>query len=581
MRFLFVVLLLNPHLSIADSTSDATTASSELVGYVQDPNGRGTLSLLISCVLTLILCVWSALHLNVPSRNHTAAGNAWLNTRWIVTGIYAPELVVFAAWRQWCSAKLLQKLVANTLNNASPKPSSNSDTSVSAKPHEWTMTHSFFACTGGFAFEFEGLDAVDAADKDQEKRQAQRITLTARGVALLAQCGRLPKVDREDIEDKSKANDLAKATVIVQACWMLVQIISRLAAKLPVTLLEVNTVAHVLCAFAMYLFWWNKPLLPNQPIIIRDKELKPLAAFMYASSEMSGYVNPKRIKSETLVKTVFAHLSLFSKVPELETICFRTTASSPTSENSKPLTSSFEVSPLASVGRSPQSCMDLLQSQREKESGTAFFERRPRVVDKRPTSDFVSAGDQNRWSLIKTAFAGYPFLNKDRLALAHDIGDAHCLHLKPEQLVADHIKNWPSNDLLRNVDGLIVGMVLWLANFCYGGIHAAAWNDHFPSVPEKWLWRASASYIGFCGGLWVILNLLVAKYRRLNDFWERWMDGEKSWWQNFGIGVLVFICGFSLMLARFYIVLEAFMSIREMPVSSYQTPEWTDVFPHF
>ncbi|KAK0708114.1 hypothetical protein B0H67DRAFT_603172 [Lasiosphaeris hirsuta] len=415
-----------PSRTTLPSYSKLISPSSELIGYVQDPNGKRTLSLLICYVLTLILYVWSALHLNVPWQSHTA--------------------------RQWYSAKLLQKLVADTLNNA------------------------FFACTGGFAFEFEGLDAVDTVDKDQGKRQAQRITLTIREVTLLAQCGKLLKVDRENIEDKSKVNGLAKVTVIF-----------RLATKLLVTLLEVNTVAH------------NKPLLPNQPIIIRDK-------------------------------------GLFSKVPKLETIYFRTTASSPTSENNKPLTSSFELSPLTS------------------ESGTAFFERRPRVVDKRPTNDFVSADDQNRWSLIKTAFAGYPFLNEDRLALAHDIGDAHCLHLKPEQLVADHIKNWPSNDLLRNVDGLIVGMVLWLANFCYGGIHAAAWNDHFPSVPEKWLWRASASYIGFCGGLW-----------------ERWMDGEKSWWQNFGIGVLVFICGFSLLLARFYSVLEAFLSIREMPVSSYQT----------
>lgn len=245
MRLLFVVLFFTTHVTAADPTSNTTTASSEPVGYVQDPNGRGTPSLLISCVLTLILCVWSALHLNVPSRNHSAVGDAWLNTRWIITGIYAPELVVFAAWRQWCSAKLLQKLVTDTLDNTSPKPSDNSDTSASSKPYEWTMTHSFFACTGGFAFELEGLDAVDSTDKDQEKRQPQRMTLTARGAALLAQCGRLPKVDREDIEDKSKANDLAKATVIMQACWMLVQVIGRLAAKLPVTLLEVNTVAHV------------------------------------------------------------------------------------------------------------------------------------------------------------------------------------------------------------------------------------------------------------------------------------------------------------------------------------------------
>lgn len=52
-------------------------------------------------------------------------------------------------------------------------------------------------------------------------------------------------MDVSDIEDKSKANDLAKATVLLQAIWMLVQVIGRLAARLPVTPLEVNAVAHV------------------------------------------------------------------------------------------------------------------------------------------------------------------------------------------------------------------------------------------------------------------------------------------------------------------------------------------------
>lgn len=48
-----------------------------------------------------------------------------------------------------------------------------------------------------------------------------------------------------EITDKSKAKDLAKALVMIQASWMLIQLIGRLVAKLPVTLLEVNTIAHV------------------------------------------------------------------------------------------------------------------------------------------------------------------------------------------------------------------------------------------------------------------------------------------------------------------------------------------------
>ena len=80
---------------------------------------------------------------------------------------------------------------------------------------------------------------------EQETKQIRRLTLTAKGMAILAECGRLPHVEEAEIEDKSKANDLAKATVIVQATWMIVQVVGRLAFRLPVTLLEVNTVAHV------------------------------------------------------------------------------------------------------------------------------------------------------------------------------------------------------------------------------------------------------------------------------------------------------------------------------------------------
>lgn len=110
---------------------------------------------------------------------------------------------------------------------------------------EWTMAHSFFACTGGFAFELEGMRKAISEVPGSESQKVRRLTITGRGIALLARYGRLPYVEKEEIEDKSKANDLAKATVIVQATWMLIQVIGRLAFKLPVTVLEVNTVAHV------------------------------------------------------------------------------------------------------------------------------------------------------------------------------------------------------------------------------------------------------------------------------------------------------------------------------------------------
>lgn len=78
------------------------------MGWVSEPDGRGTFSLMTSCVLTLSLCVWSAMHLNIPHYRESR-WQYWLrHVKWGLVGIFAPELVVFAAWRQYVSANAVQ-----------------------------------------------------------------------------------------------------------------------------------------------------------------------------------------------------------------------------------------------------------------------------------------------------------------------------------------------------------------------------------------------------------------------------------------------------------------------------------------
>ncbi len=74
---------------------------------MSDPNGRGTFSLVLSCLLTLGLCVWSAMHLDIPPHEESSLQTWGRNIKWGLIGIFAPELVVFAAWRQNNSAKEL------------------------------------------------------------------------------------------------------------------------------------------------------------------------------------------------------------------------------------------------------------------------------------------------------------------------------------------------------------------------------------------------------------------------------------------------------------------------------------------
>ena len=50
--------------------------------------------------------------------------------------------------------------------------------------------------------------------------------------------------------------------------------------------------------------------------------MKPLCAYMYMSSEMSGEVDEDSIESQTAVKTLFASMRIYSKVPEMDVLSF-------------------------------------------------------------------------------------------------------------------------------------------------------------------------------------------------------------------------------------------------------------------
>lgn len=82
-------------------------------GWVQDPDGRGTFTILSSCIITLSLCVYTSIHLIVRPYKQTET-QSWIETtKWVLFGILAPELMVFVVWRQFMSARALDRIVRN------------------------------------------------------------------------------------------------------------------------------------------------------------------------------------------------------------------------------------------------------------------------------------------------------------------------------------------------------------------------------------------------------------------------------------------------------------------------------------
>ena len=73
----------------------------------------------------------------------------------------------------------------------------------------------------------------------------------------------------EQISDRSKANHLAKSIICLQALWYCTQFFARLGTGLPLLLLELNTLAHSICALLIYFLWWQKPLDIEEPTVLR------------------------------------------------------------------------------------------------------------------------------------------------------------------------------------------------------------------------------------------------------------------------------------------------------------------------
>lgn len=57
-----------------------------------EPTFRGTYNILSTCLITLGLCVWTALHLNIPE-NGKASKQFLRKASWLLIGLFAPELV--------------------------------------------------------------------------------------------------------------------------------------------------------------------------------------------------------------------------------------------------------------------------------------------------------------------------------------------------------------------------------------------------------------------------------------------------------------------------------------------------------
>lgn len=69
----------------------------------------------------------------------------------------------------------------------------------------------------------------------------------------------LPSMSLAEISSKSHCDFLVKTTAVGQVLWLFIQTLARGIRSLPISQLEIATLAFSTCAFTSYLFSWRKP----------------------------------------------------------------------------------------------------------------------------------------------------------------------------------------------------------------------------------------------------------------------------------------------------------------------------------
>ncbi|KAF2635759.1 hypothetical protein P280DRAFT_473662 [Massarina eburnea CBS 473.64] len=527
-----------------------------------EPSSRGTFSIFSSCLITMGLCIWTAVHLNIPEHGEAGliTGQSIRKIKWLYIGLFAPEYVAFVAFRQRQTASRILKAVMEgprepvvtrllrkirSLINALWRKRPTQDGS-----QEWSMTHSYYAAMGGFAVDISHDEIHFLASTKHTQ-----FKLTPEGF-LWVQKWRpelIPTIRKAEINDKSKASALAKTLVCLQALWFCIQCVLRLSQNLTISLLELNTFAHAICTLLIYVLWWDKPLdIEQSSLLLQQSGTKEVVSFLLVLSACN-----KDFASATQQEEfIYRQWTNFPKEPTEATVYL----------------------------------------------GDARAEHRLRIDNF--FTMYQSQGQQGErnkiWSALKSGKQEdlqeiisekvQQFRSKEEECLryakqimmetkAAELLETPPLHLRVPNGAPDFRTDRNYGLTLFDVTSFI------FAGICYGGLHLTAWNAPFPTPTQQLLWKVACVSLIASGPVMVLLSILVLGIYELQAWLKKVFSGPR-------IKLIVGILNIPLIggatdlflmfyiLCRAYLIVECFISLAYLPDSLFLVPNWSRYFPH-
>ena len=94
---------------MASPAINSTTPGNPQYLWRGEPEQRGTSGILVICISTLIICVWSTVHFNIPTIRRAPIRRFFTQVLWMVIALIAPEFLLYLAINERISAAFLVK----------------------------------------------------------------------------------------------------------------------------------------------------------------------------------------------------------------------------------------------------------------------------------------------------------------------------------------------------------------------------------------------------------------------------------------------------------------------------------------
>ena len=406
----------------------------------------------------------------------------------------------------------------------------------------FSLEYGFFVVMGGIATN----DVAKLMDNED-----RRFTLNSSAIHRCALDGTFLEITPAIISDKSKANLLGKCLVCTQVVWFVIQCVARAAAKYPLTLIEIHTMVHVVCALSMYILWWKVSL-----DILWQENLHQLIVLVKKPQDISEPVIQDMSDCLDSLALMIVSRPLGRRTEVFDLLWY------------------FDNGDLRRSKTTEAFIEDLLNSAKDELRVSKVSKWLDNYLRRNPEKriDPVGPGGKSFWSVLGELdmehFDFYRYMLVDHVSNFPAIKDLNMILYRRFLLAPTrHIR---FHKLLYTI--------LVVLSLVYGGLHLATWDFSFASKTEHLLWKIACIDIMATvpiGLLCIQGTALVIAPFRLQSHRRNPNRLTNLFLMALPSALFIFYASSTI-----YIVVESFISLRHVPIGVYAAVPWVQAIPH-